>query len=471
MQQEFADKVLTVDRLLFTGQNFDILHRDLTVANRSASLFCIDGMTKDDVYEKMLEFLLKLKENDLSEITDAKEFAQKLLPYTEAEAVNDADSAVSAVLSGQSVLIIEGIDGFLTVDTRRYPARQIEEPKKDRSLKGAKDGFVETLVFNTALIRRRIRDRHLRMEHYTVGKTTKLDVVVCFLDGKADKNAAAKLRKRLCEIDPQSISMTSEALTELLVPSKFINPFPKVRLTERPDFAAAAINEGKILLIMDNSPSIMIFPNTLADFTKETDDYYFSPISASYVRVIRFIVSLLTVYLTPVILVFLDHPDIIPPWLEFINTKANYMLPFFVQFLLLELLVDGLRLASLNTPDALSNSLGIIGSLVLSEFAVEAEWFVPESIIYMAFVSITSYAQPSFELGYAMKFCRVALLVLAELFGFYGIGLGTVIIIMLLYDSKTLTGKSYLYPFVPFNAHDLKGLFKRSGISYCEPKH
>ena len=224
--------------------------------------------------------------------------------------------------------------------------------------------------------------------------------------------------------------MTSEALAEVLVPPRFFNPFPTVRYTERPDFASACLLEGRVLLIMDNSPSVMIFPTSIADFAKETDDYYFPPFTGTYVRIIRLLVSLATVVLTPTMLILMNNPQMVPNWLSFINTTDDYIIPFFFQFLLLEIVIDGLR-------------LGIIGALVLSEFAVNAQWFVSETIIYMAFVTIAGFAQPSFEMGYAMKFCRIFLLVLAQLAGFWGLFSGIILILMLAASTNTLSGRSY----------------------------
>jgi stage V sporulation protein AF len=215
---------------------------------------------------------------------------------------------------------------------------------------------------------------------------------------------------------------------------------------------------------MDNSPSVMVFPNSFADFQKETDDYYFPPLTGTYVRIIRNLVSILTVVMTPFILVLLNNPHWIPHWLDFINTTEDYSIPFFYQFLLLELVIDGLRLASLNTPNTLSGSLGIIGGLILSEFAVNAGWFVSETIIYMAFVAIASYAQPSFEMGYALKFSRIFILLLSQFFNFYGFFAGVVLVITVAACSKTLSGRGYLYPVIPFNFSDFKRLFVRTTL-------
>ena len=464
MTGNYEKDMLEISSILRTDVNFDTVKREFLIGGRRAALFFLDGFIKDDVFEKILEFLFRIPPEELDDIHNMRDFSLTKLPYVEVAFEKDAYMATLGVLSGQSAIIIDGIEDAMLVDTRTYPSRSIDEPDKDRSLRGSRDGFVETLVFNTGLIRRRIRDSRLRMEHLQVGTSSKVDVAISYIDGLADKKIVKTLRKKLQEVDIAGISMTSQALSEILIPSNFFNPFPKVRFTERPDFASACVLEGKILLIMDNSPSVMIFPNSIADFTKETDDYYFPPLTGTYVRIIRAVVSLLTILLTPVTLVFLNNPHLTPHWLSFINTQKDSLLPFFFQFLLLELVVDGLRLASLNTPDTLSSSLGIIGGLVLGEFAIEAGWFVPETIMYMAFVAISSFAQPSFEMGYAMKFMRITLLILAQFFGFWGIGIGFATVIVLAGFSKTLSGRSYLYPLFPFNGRDFLRLFVRTNI-------
>ncbi len=450
--------------LLGFKESFDIVKRDLIIAKRPASLMFVDGFIKDEVFEKILEFLYKIEPSEIKGITNMQEFSLIKMPYVEVQWLSDNEKIVTEVLSGQAAIIIDGIRDALLVDTRTYPSRSIDEPEKDRSLRGSRDGFVETLIFNTSLIRRRIRDPKLRLFHTQVGKASKVDVAIGYIDGKADMKTVNKLKKRLAEIDIEGISMTSSALSELIVPTAFFNPFPKVRFSERPDFTSACILEGKIVLIMDNSPSVMIFPNSIADFSRETDDYYFPPLTGTYVRIIRAFVSALTVIMTPLVLIVMNNPAYLPDWLSFVNTTQDYSISIFFQFLLLELVIDGLRLASLNTPNTLSSSLGIIGGLILGEFAVEADWFIPETIMYMSFVAIASFAQPSFEMGYAMKFSRIFLLILSEFFGFWGFFGGLVAVLLLAGCSKTLSGRGYLTPIVPFKGKDFLRLFVRTSI-------
>lgn len=451
-----------MDLRLNTDVNFDIIKRNLLIGERNSVLYFIDGFIKDEVFEKILEYLFKQTPEELKSISDISEFSLNKMPYVEVDFTYDTDTAANSVLSGPAVLIVDGIKGALIIDTRTYPSRSTEEPQKDKSLRGSRDGFVETLIMNTALIRRRIRSENLRMEYMSVSSNSKLDVAISYIDGLANKKTLANLKKALKNLKLKSISMTTEALSEALIHHNFFNPFPRFKLTERPDFASAAILDGKIVLIIDNSPSVMILPDSFADFFREVDDYYFLPLVGSYTRILRIIVALFTVIATPVYLLIMNNQSAVPHFLNFLVAEQTGSLPIFLQFLLLELVVDGLRIASLNTPDTLSNSLGIIGGLLLSEFAVNAGWFIGETVLFMAFVTIASYIQPSFEMGYAMKFERIFILILTEFFNLFGFIASIIICLIVMAFTKTLSGKCYLYPIIPFNLKAFCHLFLRT---------
>ena len=450
-----------LDGELKPDKSFDIIKRELEIGGRRAALYFIDGFIKDEVYEKILEFLYKQTPEDIDKITDMTQFARLKMPYVEVDSTNDKEAAVTAVLSGPSVLVIDGISGALMIDTRTYPMRGVDEPQKDKSLRGARDGFVETLVMNTAMIRRRIRDSRLRMEYMQIGKGTKLDIAISYLDGVADERVLNILRRKLQNMELNGASMTQQAIAEKLQKNAFFNPFPKFKTTERPDYASACIFDGRIVLVMDNSPSVMIMPISLSDFFRETDDYYYQPIVASYTRIIRMAVSISNVIITPLYLLLVNNPGLVPRWLDVIMPNDTGQIPLFLQFLILEFMVDGLRLASLNTPDSLSNSLGIVGGLLLSQFAIDAGWFITEAILFMAFITIASFSLPSFEMGYAMKFERLLLLLTTQLFGVWGFAGGIIFIFICMLLIKTLSGRNYLYPIIPFNLRGFLELFIR----------
>lgn len=299
------------------------------------------------------------------------------------------------------------------------------------------------------------------MEYMQIGTDTKLDIAISYIEGLADKKTLDILRKKLKEIKVSGISMTQQALSEKLQKSAFFNPFPKFKFTERPDYTSACILDGRIALVMDNSPTVMLIPMSLSDFFRETDDYYFLPASGSYIRTLRILVSLATVVLTPVYLLFANNPQLLPDKLSFLKPSDQAAIPLIIQFILLELLVDGLRLASVNTPDTLSNSLGIIGGLLISEFAVSVGWFIPEAILFTAFITVASFSLPSFEMGYAMKFERILLLLLVQFFGLWGLLGGILVLFISMLKIKTLSGRCYLYPIIPFNAKAFAELFLR----------
>lgn len=459
--QNYDEWIAKIDGELKPDKSFDIIKRPLKIGGRRAVLYFIDGFIKDEVYEKILEFLYKQTPEEIAGIDDMSRFAENKLPYVETDAAYTAREVVTAVLSGPSVLIIEGIRGALLVDTRTYPMRGVQEAQKDRSLRGPRDGFVETLVMNTAMLRRRIRDSRLRMEYMQIGRETKLDISIAYIDGKADKRVLEILRQRLREIQAGGISMTQEALAESLQKNAFFNPFPKFKFTERPDYASACVLDGRIALIADNSPAVMIIPISFSDFFRETDDYYFLPVVASYIRIIRMLVALLNVVITPLYLLIVKNPAAVPDWLGVLIPEKAGEMPMLCQLLILEFAVDGLRLASLNTPDALSNSLGVVGGLLLSEFAVKAGWFSGEAILITAFTAIAGFSLPSFEMGYAMKLERLLLLILSGIFGLWGFIGGLAFIIICMLSVKTLSGRNYLYPIVPFNLKGFAEFFLR----------
>ncbi|WP_373601237.1 spore germination protein [Paraclostridium bifermentans] len=441
--------------------SFDVIHREVIVGDKSCYLFFIDGFIKDEVMERILSGFFQITSEDFKSIHELKDFIHKYIPYIEVAKENKLDNIAKEVLSGPMAILIDGFDEAIILDVRTYPVRGIGEPEKEKALKGAKDGFVETIVFNTALVRRRVKDPNLIFEMFTVGERSKTDVVIGYIDGLADKKTLQKLKKHIDEIKVKSLVMSEQSIVEALLQSRWYNPFPKARYTERPDVAAAHILEGKILLIIDNSPNAIILPTTIFDFLQDVDDFYQPVIIGNYLRLIRNFTLLATLILTPLYTLAVEYAYALPPWLAFIIPKDPYDVPIFLQFLILEFSIDALQLASLNTPGSLGMSLSVVGALILGDFAVQTGWFIPHTILYMAIVALGSFSQPSVDLGYSIKIIRILLLVLTALFDVWGFVAGLIIMLILLATNKTITGKSYLYPLIPFEYSALRRLIFR----------
>ena len=376
----------------------------------------------------------------------------------------DFNGIIKNILSGVFAIFIDGFDECVLIDARQYPARSVSEPSKDKVLRGSKDGFVETLIFNTALIRRRIRSTDLRMEILSAGKASKTDIALCYMDSRVDKNFLKKIRDRIKDIKVDALTLNQESLAECLYTSKWFNPFPKFKYTERPDTASAQILEGNIIILVDNSPSAMILPISIFDMIQEADDFYFPPVTGTYLRLSRFIILILTYFITPTFLLLMQNPDWIPSNFDFIMVKEDVNVPLVWQFLILELAIDGLRLAAVNTPSMLSTPLSVMAGLILGEFSVKSGWFNAEVMLYMAFVAIANYTHPGYELGYALKFFRIINLILTSIFQFWGYILGIVLFFTAIVTNKMVSGQSYLYPLIPFNFKKLGNFLFRKRL-------
>ena len=465
ISNDYRENIRVLDGLLGVGRSCDMVSRDYLIGGRRARLWVVDGFGSDSILERMGAFWLTLKPENVMSLTEMQDFLDRYITFSESNVTFDISDAVTSVFLGKSLLAVEGLAGVALMDAKGYPSRSVHEPPDGKVLRGSHDGFVEAVVPNMALLRRRIRDPHLTMEGHKVGSRTHNDAVLCYLDDRVDQDLLRKLRGKLLGLDVRSLSMAQESLAEAIRPKQWYNPFPKVRYTERPDAAAASIMEGSIVLMVDNSPSVMILPTGFFDFTQESNDYYFPPLVGTYLRVLRVTVFLLSLFITPAWYLMVSEPNRLPGWLNFLSSPEPVSLSLLSQLLVVEFLIDVLKLASLNTPDSLSNSFSMLGALVLGDFAVQAGWLGPEVLVYMAFVSVAGFAQPSYELGYAFKLLRVALLLVTAAFDVWGFCLGVVGIFVLLCTTKPLVGKGYLYPLVPFNGKALLRLLVREPIS------
>lgn len=456
LDQDFQKNIDYLNETLAVNASFDIIYRVIQIGGKNACMYFIDGFCKDDLMQKMLQYFLSLTPEEMPE--DAHGMSKKCIPYVEVDLLDSMNEIIKNLLSGVFVLLIEGYDKAILIDSRTYPARGVEEPEKDKVLRGSKDGFVETIVFNTALIRRRIRSTELRMEMLNAGKSSRTDIVLCYMENRVDKKFLKQIEDRINSLAVDALTLNQESLAECLYTSKWYNPFPKFKYTERPDTASAQILEGNIIILVDNSPSAMILPNSIFDVVEEADDYYFPPITGTYLRLSRILIAILTYILTPTYMLLMMNPTWIPESFSFIIVKETMNIPLIWQFLILELAIDGLRLAAVNTPNMLSTPLSVLAALVLGEFSVNSGWFNSEVMLYMAFVAIANYTQTSYELGYALKFMRIITLIFTALFNLPGYIAGILLCLFAIVKNKTVSGQSYIYPLLPLN---LKQLSKR----------
>ena len=461
--EDFEANIHTLDSILNINENFDLIKREMEIKSRKVTMYYVDGFVTASIMQKLMMHLTTVTELGNGKKGDLEKFIKSSVPSVEVDAAYDFDTVTTMVLSGCTAIFAEGFGkGAIIVDARSYPARSTEEPGNDKVMRGARDGFVETLIFNTAMIRRRIRDPKLTVKYANVGEMSKTDIAVVYIEGKADPVYVKQLIAKIKSIKTDALPMGHQSLIECLIKKKWYNPFPKVRCTERPDAACASIVEGSVIVLCDTSPEAMILPTAIFDFLQETNDYYYPCFTGTYLRLIRQMVFWGAIFLTPIWYTLVKNATVLPNWISFIVPDNEGPVPIIAQLLIVEFVLDGLKLASLNTPSVLSNSFSVVGGLLLGDFAVEIGWLCPDAIFYMAIEAIAGFTQSNYELGYAFKFMRILSLILIHFLNYWGLIIGTLITLILIVTNETVLGKrDYLYPLIPFNWKGLKSLLFR----------
>ena len=466
INKNIVENINTFDEILYIDESFDILKRNFIVVGKKAVMYYINGFCDNDLIQKVQEFFTGIEPSDLN--VPVEDFADNKIPFIQIDLYDDKYNVLTLLLSGVVCLLIDGYDKAMLIDVRKYPARNVQEPEKYKVLRGSRDGFVETLVLNTALIRRRIRNPEYMCEILRAGKSSRTDIALCYMKDRVDKKLLKRIKSQIENIKTDALPMNQESLSECIHKGHWFNPFPKFRYTERPDTVAAEILEGQICILVDNSPAAMILPTTIFDVIEEADDYYFPPITGTYLRLARAFITVMSLILTPLYLLYANNPGLLPDWLEFTKITDVQFVPIFWQLLLLELAIDGLKLAAINTPSTLNTPLSLIAAIIIGEFAVNTGWFNQQTMLYMAVVAIANFTHENYELAYSIKFLRIIILILTQLFNLWGMIIGCVFTLLTIALNRTIAQTSYIYPLFPFDFKKFMLRFFRVSIKKKE---
>ncbi|KAF0825655.1 spore germination protein [Cytobacillus firmus] len=455
------DNVEYLRDALGVDKSFDVIQLDVEYAEREMALYLVDGFVKDDILHYLMKMLAGLDAAQLEGDTLSR-LIKTYIPYVEVETTDDLDKVVDMVLAGPTALVVDGIDEVILIDARTYPVRGPQEPDIERVVRGSRDGFVETLVFNTALTRRRIRDRTLRMEYMQVGRRSKTDVVVSYIEDIADPDMVKKIKESISKIDTDGLPMAEKSIEEY-ISGRHWNPYPMVRYTERPDTAATHLYEGHVCIIVDGSPSVIITPTTFWHHLQHAEEYRNKPLVGAYLRFVRFLAVWASIFLLPLWYLFAIEPQLLPDALSYVGPNETGELPLVVQFLMIELGLDMLRMAAIHTPSALATALGLVAALMIGQVAVEVGLFINEVILYLAIAAIGTFSTPSYEMSLANRLIRIGLLISTSIFHTYGYVVGIMLMIIMLARMKSF-GVPYLWPFIPFNLRAFRDVLLRSPI-------
>lgn len=453
--------------LMAIKQSFDYIERNLFFGKTKVYMLAINGFTQTEVLQHIVADVQSLSDGE-GEIRDLETFIDCKLGFAQVAYVEDWEALIKNLLSGQTILIVDGFGRAVSIDTRTYPVRSIAEPDTEKVTRGAKDGFVENIIMNTALMRRRIRDPKLTFELHQVGSDSKTDVAIAYIKGKAEEKLIEKVRAKLDGLNVTSLTMGIQSLKELMIPRSYFHPLPSVFTTERPDVASSYLEEGYVLLVPDTSPEVLVLPCSIFQFTQSPEDYYKSPVVGNYIRLMRLFSLLASLLLLPLFLLFGAHVPL-PEEFALVSTEGMTPVKLFIMVLVIELALDLFRYSTSHTSERFAGALSIVGGLIIGDVAIDLEWASLEVLFYGAATMLATLSIASLEMAEGIRIYRIFLVLCTGFFGLWGFGIGLAFVIISVITTPVFGKTSYFWPLVPFQWKALKTLLFRYPTVKAQP--
>lgn len=462
------------------GKSYDVILRRFRIDGVDIATYVINGFFEnlDDI-----EILRQISWGDPqpagagSEAGQGKarlgmlrDLLQQRLTHSQVSIIDSFDDALLQIMSGPMVVLIDGEAAAIKIDIRYYPDRSPSPPAVEQLILGPQDGFVENIIDNTALVRRRVRDPGLRFEIIEVGRRSRTDVAVAYIEGLTDPRLVEAVRRRLRSIVTDGIPNGEQTVAEFLMHRPW-NPFPTVRKTIRPDVAATNLYDGHVVVLVDTTPVALITPVSFFQLLQNPEDYHVAPVYGTYLRWVEAYSFVWATLLPALWLLLATHPAMLAriPALSFIGPKQSSKLALPLQFLIAELSIDVLRRAILNSPSSMATSFGILGAVIIGDVATKTGIFTPEALVYMVGAAIASFAISNLELGMALRMTRITLILLEWLWALPGVIVGVLFWIVLAARTESM-GVPYLWPLAPFNWPALRSVLFREPATARAPR-
>jgi stage V sporulation protein AF len=466
--EEYRSALAWLKRELGYQESFDIIVREFILNGKAAALLYVDSMIDGTLMTLLLQRLLQEGAGQ-PEPRTMDDLLNRLVPYSEVSVAKSLEDARDQLLAGPALLLVDGVEHPLVLDVRQYPDRDPNEPNLERVIRGPRDGFVETLVLNTVLVRRRLRDPRLRIEAFQVGTRSRADIALLYVRDIANDHFVATVRERLQAIDTDSLTMSEKALEEWILKKPWWNPFPTGRFTERPDVAAEHLMQGNVIVLADTSPNALILPATFFSFLQSAEEYHEGIVIGTYLKWVRTAGVLFSIFGPPLWYTLIAAHVRLGGSLQVLLSPKITAVPIFWQLALAEVGVDLLRLALMFSPNSLSQSMGFFGAILLGDIAVKAGILDAEVMVYVAVAAVGTFAAPDIDFGMALRLFRVVILVLVGLFSLVhdpwaGFGLGVLLFVAIAATTKSL-GIGYLWPLWPPDLGELATVLVRKPLN------
>ncbi|TDF99289.1 spore germination protein [Paenibacillus piri] len=461
--------------------SFDVVFREMVFGGTKVGIFYYNGFAKDEVLTIILERLStavdtgrkekhSLSDSPVKHTVHGSEgdntvqlFMDALLPHIQVKQSQRLSEVIDNTSTGATAFFFEGSTSALLVDAKLFPVRSTDEPDLERVVRGARDGFVETLLTNVTLLRRRIRDPRLKLEMLRAGRRTHTDICLAYIDDICDRSLIEAIRDKIKQVDVDGLPLAEKQLEEAII-GKGWNPYPMVRYSERPDVVSVHLLEGHVAIFVDTSPSVIILPTTFFHHVQHAEEYRQTPMVGTYLRWVRFFGIAASLFLLPLWLLLVTSPELKPAGLEFLGPQKSAKLPLLLQFLLAEIGTDLMRMAAVHTPSPLATAMGLVAAILVGDVAVKSGLFVNEVILYLSIAAVGTFATPSYEMSLANRLTRLALLIAAAVFKVPGLVIAASAWLVYLAVKRSYNSP-YLWPFIPFNGKALWAVLVRKPFS------
>ena len=456
---------LTILQTMFVNCT-DFAYRELKIGQEQVPvlLLYVNGITDEQtVNQEILKSLVNIQYSNLedSSSNNLEMIKNVFLEIGNITEISTLGEVADAILTGSVVLLLEGTARALQIGTKGFVGRPVSESVTEGVVRGPREGFTESLRTNTALLRRKIKTPNLKLEKFVLGRVTKTEVNIAYLEGTVNSKVVAEVKKRLSLIDVDSV--LESAYIEEMIEDESFTPFPQIDHSERPDKVAAGILQGQVAIFTDGTPFVLIVPTMMFQFLQSSEDYYDRSIYATLIRLVRF-VFLNFALLLPALYIAITtfHRGLLPTPLLISITAAREGAPFptVIEVLMMEVTFEALREAGIRLPKPVGQAVSIVGGLVIGDAAVQASMVSPITVIIVALTGISSFGIPSYSFGLAIRILRFGMILLASTLGLFGILLGLLVMQAHLVSLRSF-GVPYFAPLAPFNLRDAKDLIMR----------
>jgi spore germination protein KA len=442
-----------IEQVLFPSD--DVKKRALSFQGKKGTLLYIESLTDQKVIqENIIEPLTRNHSDELDHLFTSVELKRE----------NDLEKGIAALLKGMCLYFLDGHKDFLVIGAKASYVRDISEPENEYVVRGPHNGFIEDLTHNLYAVRKLVESPNLRVRYMHIGRVTQTKVAILYMQDVANPRLVKEVERRLKDISADMLM--SPGFIQEFMEDKTFSPFPQILITERPDRTVSNLMDGRVAIMADGAPTALVVPVTLFAFYQSVDDYHSRWMVGSFVRVIR-LLSFLVAFQLPAfyIATVSFHPEILPVDLVFRLQGSISHVPFppLIEVISLELIFELLRESGVRLPTRVGQTIGIVGGLVIGDAIVRTGLVSYPTTIVVALTAIASFVVPSNEMSAAVRFLRFPLMLLAAIYGYYGISFGLMMISIHLCKLESF-GTPYLAPLAPLRLKDMKDTFLRFPI-------